>query len=162
MKPFDDFPPYDNAAELNGRLRALGPTLMSMRTCSEVAGDCTMAGCASRCQIYLRANDTDPSTKLQASGAPLVNISVGDYNIGLFQHEDATRKGGGMMIQNHDASNFRWSTVVWPHGTPPSEVDQVHGDARPAVDAAPHVDGFQIFLGAGEARLFLFNATAGF
>ena len=138
------------------------------------AGDC-----ASRCQIYLRANDTDPSRKLQASGAGgmLLNISKGDYNIGLFQTEavagvETDEEGEGrdlnllagatsaLMVQNHCASNFRFATVIWGGGTgaaPPLEVNQYDGQARVAVDAAPHVDGFQIMLGAGEARLYMFN-----
>ena len=85
---------------------------MAMRTCSEVAGHCTMAGCASRCQIYLRANDTDPSVKLQATDAPLVNISAGDYNIGLFQHEDATRRGGGRSIHTGRTRKMDTGLVV--------------------------------------------------
>jgi hypothetical protein len=58
------------------------------------------------------------------------------------------------------ASNFRFATVIWGGGTgaaPPLEVNQYDGQARVAVDAAPHVDGFQIMLGAGEARLYMFN-----
>ena len=65
------------------------------------------------------------------------------------------------MVQNHDHANFRFATVHWP-GEGPSgdaaevlEVDRVDGRAKPVVDAAPHVDGFQIVLGAGAARLYL-------
>ena len=39
------FPPYDNAADLNSRFKALGPYLMRMRTCSELlfaSSNCTM------------------------------------------------------------------------------------------------------------------------
>eukprot|EP01043_Picozoa_sp_COSAG02_P056975 COSAG02_NODE_6842_length_3331_cov_3.012995_5_plen_76_part_00 len=39
------FPPYDNAADLNSRFKALGPYLMRMRTCSELlyaGSNCTM------------------------------------------------------------------------------------------------------------------------
>ena len=40
---------------VNSRLKALGPFLMKMRTCSDVIfpGNCTMGDCASRCQVYL-------------------------------------------------------------------------------------------------------------
>eukprot|EP01051_Picozoa_sp_SAG22_P011668 SAG22_NODE_1145_length_5374_cov_15.659526_1_plen_57_part_00 len=47
-------------------------------------------------------------------------------------------------------------------GAPPPgvrEVDQLDGKAKPPQDAAPHVDGFQIQLGAGEARLYLLGAA---
>ena len=135
-------------------MKALGPHLMRMRTCADlVAGassNCTMDDCASKCQVYLRAFvDTDPSIKLEAAFAPLVNITTGDYNIGLFSIErpatggersgvrDAAPAGGSrgadvatastaaggaamvhdaMMLQNHDASNWRWVTVVWAEG----------------------------------------------
>ena len=60
-----------------------------------------------------------------------------------------------MMLQNHDASNWRFVTVVWADNVTALEVDQDDGVARPAVDAAPHVDGFQVQLDAGAARLYL-------
>jgi hypothetical protein len=227
------FPPYDNAADLNSRFKALGPYLMRMRTCSELlfaSSNCTMGmscavpsafrskrtrstefqllsghfthsvtvflfsnaclmafllwhagNCASRCQVYLRANDTDPSRKLRASGASVMlsNISKGDYNIGLFQPEGATamepwgessenddanhaqsvlaRAPQALMLQNHDAANFRFTTVEWGSTGPPLEVDQYSGQAHVAEDAAPHVGGFQVMLGAGEARLYVFT-----
>ena len=91
----------------------------------------------------------------------MVNISVGDYNIGLFQNEAAeaaeAAEVDGMMLQNHDASNWRFTTVVWDPARPPLEVDQVDGRAKPAMDAAPHVPGFQVALGAGEGRFYLFG-----
>eukprot|EP01050_Picozoa_sp_SAG11_P005563 SAG11_NODE_397_length_9785_cov_3.709581_7_plen_230_part_00 len=101
--------------------------------------------------------------KLAAARAPLVNISSGDYNLGLFFDEKLGPASGysAMMIQNHDASNFRFATVVWPGTATPSgdiakvlEVDRNSGMAKPVVDAATHVAGFQIVLNAGEGRLY--------
>ena len=71
--------------------------------------------------------------RLAAAGAPLRNISQGDYNIGLFVDGRTTAAEGprvrgraaaaaagneyaAMLIQNHDASNFRFATVVFPAG----------------------------------------------
>jgi hypothetical protein len=163
--PFPDFPPFVNARALNSRLKALGPHLMRMRTCSSgVISNCTMESCKSECQVYLRAIvDKDPAPKLAAARLPLVNISVGDFNLARFDYEDDSKRNDissfGMMLQNHDASNFRFATVVWASmngsRSPCLEVGQHDGLAKAPEDAAPHVDGFQIELGAGEARLYL-------
>ena len=109
----------------------------------------------------------------------LSNISTGDYNIAVFhpEHENTlevraessehavanhvqnvlARASQALMLQNHDASNFRFTTVVWGSTGPPLEVDQYSGRAHVAEDAAPHVGGFQVMLGAGEARLYIFT-----
>ena len=60
--------------------------------------------------LYLRFEDgaQGMGQKLAKGNAPLVNISTGDYNIGLFHNQSvagAAASGGytAMMIQNHDA-----------------------------------------------------------
>ena len=125
-------------------------------------------------QVYLRFGaDPDPSHKLAVANAPLTNISRGEFNIGLFVEQAAKHAGDApladttacraMMVQNHDHANFRFATVHWP-GKGPSgdaasvlEVDAADGRAKPTADAAPHVAGFQIVLGPGAARLYLFG-----
>ena len=67
------------------------------------------------------------------------------------------RASQALMLQNHDAANFRFTTVEWGSTGPPLEVDQYSGQAHVAEDAAPHVGGFQVMLGAGEARLYVFT-----
>jgi len=148
-------PVYGITRRLNSVFRAWGPILMQLRT--------PPGG-----QVYLRFADGDQGMglKLAAARAPLVNISVGDYNIGLFFDEEKGPASGysTMRIQNHDASNFRFATVVWPGTSTPSgdvakvyEVNQETGVAEPVVDAATHVAGFQIVLSAGQARLYQFD-----
>ena len=126
-------------------------------------------------QVYLRFGaDPDPSHKLAVANAPLTNISRGEFNIGLFVEQAAKDAGDApvadtstacraMMVQNHDHANFRFATVHWP-GKGPSgdaasvlEVDAADGRAKLVADAAPHVAGFQIVLGPGAARLYLFG-----
>ena len=212
--PFPDFPPYVIAKTYNSKLKALGPHLMQLRTCSVLVNSsssrCTMGDCASRCQLYLRATaDWNRSQPLVAPpslrGWPVANLAPGDYNLALFQKEGAksgANEAAALMLQNHDAANCetycrtcdglellclastdyscvasplyspvltlarghtgRWVTVMWAgagaDSAPPEgvrEVDQLDGKAKPLQDAAPHVDGFQIQLGAGEARLYL-------
>eukprot|EP01043_Picozoa_sp_COSAG02_P056976 COSAG02_NODE_6842_length_3331_cov_3.012995_6_plen_112_part_00 len=109
----------------------------------------------------------------------LSNISKGDYNIALFQPErgsametwakssenDDTNRAANilaqasqaLMLQNHDAANFRFTTVKWGSTGSPLEVDQYSGRVHVAEDAAPHVGGFQVMLGAGEARMYIFT-----
>merc|ERR1712060_775166 len=147
-------PVYGITRRLNSVFRAWGPTLMQLRT--------PPGG-----QLYLRFADggAGMGEKLAAARAPLVNITQGDYNIGLFFDEEKGLASGysAMMIQNHDAANFRFATVVWPGNSTPSgdiskvrEVNPETGVAEPLADAATHVDGFQIVLDAGQARLYRF------
>jgi hypothetical protein len=123
-------------------------------------------------QVYLRFADgaQGMGRKLAAANAPLVNISLGDYNVGLFYNE--TRSFGSapdgnqitaIMLQNNDAANFRFATVVWRGSSTLSgdidkvmEVDGSDGRAKPVQDAATHVAGFQVVLNAGEAKLYTF------
>lgn len=152
-------PIYDISRRLNSIFRAWGPTLMGLRT---PAGG----------QVYLRFADgaQGMGRKLAAANAPLVNISLGDYNVGMFYNE--TRSFGSapdgnqitaIMLQNNDAANFRFATVVWRGSSTPSgdigkvmEVDGSDGRAKPVQDAATHVAGFQVVLNAGEAKLYSF------
>ena len=106
------------------------------------------------------------------AGAPLRNISEGEFNVGLFVVDGdvlnskqasftrGTMPWRAMMIQNHDAANFRFATVDWAIPLVSGavmEVDRSDGRAKPVVDAAPHVRGFQIVLEAGTARLYIFD-----
>ena len=160
---------------LNSVFAAWGPTLMQMRT--PVGGQI----------YFRYGADGDPSKRLAAfgTGSPITNISRGEFNVAFFVRSvttatPAAHAGGGnnpfcgMMVQNHDHANFRFATIDWRDAdadadgngngngagaSPPGvfEVDQHDGRAKPAVDAAPHVDGFQIVLDAGSARLYLFG-----
>jgi hypothetical protein len=145
---------YEITRRLNSVFRAWGPTLMKLRT--------PPGG-----QLYLRFADgaEGMGQKLAAARAPLLNISTGDYNIGFFFDEAKGPQASGysaMLIQNHDAANFRFATVVFPGTSTPSgdvvrvlEVDSETGEAAPIVDAATHVAGFQIVLDAGQGRLYV-------
>jgi hypothetical protein len=147
-------PVYEITRRLNSVFRAWGPTLMKLRT--------PPGG-----QLYLRFADgaEGMGQKLAAARAPLLNISTGDYNIGFFFDEAKGPQASGysaMLIQNHDAANFRFATVVFPGTSTPSgdvvrvlEVDSETGEAAPIVDAATHVAGFQIVLDAGQGRLYV-------
>eukprot|EP01051_Picozoa_sp_SAG22_P011669 SAG22_NODE_1145_length_5374_cov_15.659526_2_plen_481_part_00 len=115
--PFPDYPPYVIAKQYNSKLKALGPHLMQLRTCSVMANGsssrCTMGGCASRCQLYLRATaDWNRSQPLVAPpslrGWPVANLAPGDYNLALFEKEGAkagANEVAALMLQNHDAAN---------------------------------------------------------
>ena len=70
------------------------------------------------------------------------------------------------LVLLQDASNFRFATVVFPGSSTASgdvanvlEVDGQTGEANPIVDAAPHVDGLQIVLDAGQGRLYLLKQS---
>jgi hypothetical protein len=78
---------------------------------------------------------------------------VGEFIIGTFRHADGRR---AVLIVNHNYSYTAWPTVEFD--ADPKEVFEVSkatGNTTPAVDDSPELKGFQISLGAGDARLFL-------
>ena len=140
---------YDEARRINAELKHLGPTLMKL----------TSTGvCRVNTETNADALAGSPIRKLaRVPGDP-----VGEFIIGTFRHDDGRR---AVMIVNHNYSYTAWPTVEFD-AEPKAvlEVSKATGEAVPAVDDSPELKGFQVSLGAGDARLFLLppgaNATA--
>ena len=131
---------YDEARRINTELNHLGPTLMKL----------TSTG------VYRVTTESDASA---LAGSPIRKLTrvpgdpAGEFIIGAFRHTDGRR---AVVIVNHNYSYTAWPTVEFD--VPPSEVSEVSkttGNITPAVDDSPELKGFQISLGAGDARLFL-------
>ncbi len=131
---------YDEARRINGELKNLGPTLMKLTSTAVY-------------HVNTETNETalagSPIRKLaRVAGDP-----VGEFIIGASRHADGRR---AVIIVNHNYSYTAWPTVEFD-AEPKDvvEVSKTTGKAAPAVDDSPELKGFQLSLGAGDARLFL-------
>jgi hypothetical protein len=131
---------YDEARRINAELKNLGPTLMEL----------TSTG------VYLVNTETNQT---ELAGSPIRKLArvagdpVGEFIIGAFHRADGRR---AVLIVNDNHSYTAWPTVEFD--ADPKEVCEVSkatGKAVPAVDDSPELKGFQLSLGAGDARLFL-------
>jgi hypothetical protein len=130
---------YDEARRINAELKNLGPTLMKLNSTN----------------VYRIDTKNDPAKSLV--GTPLRNVSRtggdphNEFLIGAFQHTDGRR---AVVIVNHSYSFTAWPTIEFD-AEDVMEVDKTTGKEIPAVDDSPELKGFQLSLGAGDARLFL-------
>lgn len=134
---------YAEAQRINARLKHLGPVLMRL-TSTQVARVNESAG--------------DAAAEVPA-GMPIVGLKRGavdppqDYLVGAFTHEDGRR---GVLL-----CNYRFALTAWPTVTFDAPLDQVKeidpnsGEEVPVLDDSPNMEGLQLSLGAGDARLFL-------
>lgn len=135
---------YDEARRINGELKALGPTLMQLTSTN----------------VYHIKPDSNASKEL--AGSPLKSISLvpgdppAEYLIGAYIHKDGRR---AVLLQNYSYAYTAWPTVEFDADPAQvMEVDKTTGALAPAVDSSPELTGFQISLGAGDARLFVLPA----
>jgi hypothetical protein len=126
---------YEQAKRTNAILEAWGPTLMRLTSTSVV-----------------RIAPTDDPTWLLA-GTPIRALTSGDYLVGVLRHEDGRR---AVLLLNWDTAFTSWPTVEFD--TPLDqvrEVDPATGEESPVVDDSPEMEGLQLSLDSGGARLFL-------
>lgn len=67
-----------------------------------------------------------------------------------------------LLLQNQDENRNVWSTLQWARWVNVSsilELDRVHGVLRPFRDDSPWSAGHQVAIDAGDARLFVIQAT---
>ncbi|MFM8360306.1 MAG: hypothetical protein ACKOET_17295 [Verrucomicrobiota bacterium] len=132
---------YEEARRLNGELLQLGPTLMRLTS------------------LGIRRVKTGGSTHAPVSGEPIRSLRPvagdppGEFLVGHFRHADGRR---AVLLVNHSHAYTAWPTVEFDapaEGV--REVNRQDGQERPALDSSPELAGFQVSLGAGDARLFL-------
>lgn len=125
---------YDQAKRINASIKALGPTLMKLRSVSVL-------------RVPL---DQDPAQTIE--GSPIQSLTPGDYLIGVFTHEDGRR---AVLLNNYSITYTAWPTVSFD--APLSEVKELDalGKEGPVLDDSPDMEGLQVSLDAGEGRLFL-------
>jgi hypothetical protein len=131
---------HDEARRINGELKNLGPTLMKL----------TSTG------VYRVNTETNAAALASSPIRKLTRVPgdpAGEFIIGAFLHADGRR---AVIIVNHNYSYTAWPTVEFD-AEPKDvvEVSKTTGKAAPAVDDGPELKGFQLSLGAGDARLFL-------
>lgn len=132
---------WDEARRINGELKHLGPTLMSL----------TSTG------VY-RVN-TGKRTAKTLAGSPVKSITKvhgdpeGEFIVGAFKGKDGKR---AVLILNHNYSYTAWPTVEFEADpTQVMEVDKATGQLNPVIDDSPELEGLQLSLGAGDGRLFV-------
>ena len=134
---------YYEAQRINAELKNLGPTLMKLTSTrivrvNEAAGDMAADVLVGMPILNLERDKVDPTQ---------------DYLVGNFVHEDGRR---GVLLQNYRFAYTAWPTVLFDaplHEV--LEVDPKTGKEVPVLDDSPIMDGLQVSLGAGDARLFL-------
>lgn len=134
---------YDEATRINARLKSLGPTLMKLRSSQVVRIN--------------EAKGDQPEAILV--GMPITNIEreevdpPHDYLIGAFTHEDGRR---AVLLMNYRFAYTAWPTVQFDAALDDIvEISPVTGMEVPLIDDSPDMEGLQLSLGAGDARLFL-------
>lgn len=134
---------YEEAQRINLGLRNWGPTLMKLSSTRVVRvnkekGDVAAYVLAGTPILNLQRDTVDPSQ---------------DYLVGAFMHEDGRR---AVLLQNYRYAYTAWPTVLFDaplHEV--VEIDPKTGEEVPVLDDSPNMDGLQVSLGAGDARLFL-------
>jgi len=132
---------YEQAKRINERVKNLGPTLMKL----------TSTG------VYRVGPEDEPASVL--TGSPIADLKREDYDpahdylVGAFRHEDGRR---AVMLFNYHFAYCMWPTVVFDaEPAQVFEVNQWTGQETRLRDDSPAINGFQVSLDAGEARLFL-------
>lgn len=133
---------YAQAQRINARLKNWGPTLMQLTSTA----------------IYRVPRGADPAPILR--GAPLQlqpGLTPGNYLIGVFNHADGRT---AVLLTNYSYAYTAWPAVSFAADAQNvSEVDPASGKEIPIRHDAANPGGHYIWLGAGDARLFLFHPT---
>ena len=130
---------YEQAKRVNGDLKQLGPTLMSLTS----VGVCRVGP----------ANNPAKNPEDILKDTPITSLTKGDYLVGLFKHADGR---WAVLLNNYSFTYTAWPTVGF--SAPVEQVREVckkTGKEIPAVDDSPAMEGLQISLDSGEGRLFL-------
>jgi len=134
---------YYEAQRINAELKNLGPTLMKLTSTrivhvNEAAGDMAADVLVGMPILNLERDKVDPAQ---------------NYLVGNFVHEDGRR---GVLLQNYRFAYTAWPTVLFDAPLQDVlEVDPKTGKEVSVLDDSPIMDGLQVSLGAGDARLFL-------
>jgi hypothetical protein len=126
---------YEEARRINAVLKAWGPTLM--RLTSEKVVRITPA----------------PEPEALLVGTPIRGLTPGDYLIGCYTRDDGKR---AVLLENWDITYAEWPTVEFDVPSDQVlEVDPATGAEAPVIDDSPAMEGLQISLDSGGARLFV-------
>ena len=129
---------YDQAKRINAKLKAFGPTLMQLTSTA----------------VYRIAREEDATAAL--NNTPITAIEDGAWLLGLFDHADGRR---ALYLVNDDYAYTAWPTVAFDCPIEAvREIDPQSGAEGPVYDNSPDMEGLQISLDSGDARLFLLPA----
>jgi len=134
------------AQRINAALKHLGPTLMQLHSTG----------------VYRVSPDDDPVPVLK--GTAIINITrqdvdpPHDYLVGMFRHTAGRR---AVMLHNYRFAFTAWPTVDFDVPIDQiREIDQKTGREIAVIDDSPDMEGLQLSLDAGAARLFLLPAAS--
>ena len=126
---------YGQAMRINHDIKNLGPALMKL----------TSTG------IYRVTPDDDPGIVLRDT--PITKLTKGDYLISVFKHADGRR---AVLLTNYSFSFAAWPTVAFDVAAEQvREACKATGKEIPVADDSPAMEGLQLSLDSGDARLFL-------
>lgn len=130
---------YYEAQRINHALKNLGPTFMKLTSTA----------------VLRVGPDEDSAVVLK--GVPLLQLTTGDYLVGVFQHEDDSK---AVLLNNYDSNYSAWPTVSFDAPLDSVfEIDQLTGTKIAILDDSPAMDGLQISLDAGAGRLFIIESN---
>lgn len=125
---------YEEAKRINAILAAWGPTLMQL----------TATG------VTRITPAQEPAAQLV--GTPIRTLTAGDYLVGAFVRPDGTR---AVLLLNWDTAYASWPTVEFDAPADQvREVDPATGAEMAVIDDSPDMEGLQLSLDSGGARLF--------
>ncbi len=135
---------YAQAARVNAKLRVLGSFLMRGTSTSVFLANGTGASMAP----VVPAGG--PIAAVGGSGmGPLWSLLLGVFAV-------PSPQASACVVQNQDSVWPLLSTLQFTAGAVPLEVDPSTGALAPALDDAPYMSGFQLYLEAGDARVLVF------
>ncbi len=130
------------ARRINAGLKNLGPTLMQL----------TSLG-------VRRVTQTTKEISTALEDSPIERLSRAEHDpeldllVGTFRHRDGRR---AILLMNYRFAYASWPTVAFAGDLAEiREVSRRTGKEMPVADDSPAMDGLQLALGAGDARLFL-------
>ena len=153
---------YHQAKRINSAVVAIAPLLMR----ATVLGTAELR--------YQTVPNPRPVLAAMADGCGLLDISRGEWTVSCFALAPDAAAGAetgpaatatkALMIANFEHAYTQYASVKWtcaktlPYSCVNKsvhEIDQRTGEAREVEDDEPDLPGFQLYLDAGSARLFV-------
>ena len=130
------------AQRINAELKSMGPTLMQL-TSTDVRRVTQAAK-----ENVTKLQDNPISAVSRVGGDPELDLLIGSY-----RHRDGRR---AVLLMNYRFAYSAWPTVVFDGDlSGVREISKETGQEIPVMDDSPAMEGLQVSLGAGDARLFL-------
>jgi hypothetical protein len=138
-------PHFAQVARINAKLGAFGRTLLQSSSLWTFAANGTASSAAA-----VQPSDS-PFHSVGGSGAgPLWSVLIGAFST----RPEAS--ASAFVLQNQDSVLPAIVTVAFANGSAPFEIDAETGARIPLSDDSPMMEGWQLSLAEGDARLIVF------